>query len=286
LWSVWFPTISIRPGDTNLNTSFLFLFLSFVAFWLFGCCYFLLFYEKDFLKKVSLTLSVFISVLFQNNIFKDNHHGYYTTSCSFLSSGNVIIFYRLCYDTIPVLNETQVFLFAGKRLRKPYLAGYRRGEKKRPVKRGPAKGRFHMAKEQQAAANEAVGQGAAAEGLRVFRELYTAKKSKKKYYGYFVKGLLRGHEVRADIQPPKDGYGDKATYDRGGFDFLGLLFEGTDDVFIERESEEYTSDDGRHRERVTYTAWSADVNGEVLKAPVIPQRPSDETKLKAMFGAM
>jgi len=147
-----------------------------------------------------------------------------------------------------------------------------------------------MAKENMAV-NEAVVNGAVNEAatnevvtgaLQVSREIYMAKKTKKKYHAYFVKCLIRGHETKADIVPQKMG---KGMIDGGGFELLDYVFEGTDKVYIEREYEEY-SQDGIKKERTIYTVWSADANGEVLKVSVTPNRLSDKAKLDAMFDAI
>ena len=128
----------------------------------------------------------------------------------------------------------------------------------------------------------------AIKGLQVTRESYLAKKTKKKYYAYFVIGEVRGHKLKAEIAPPKMYIGKEKMLDSGGFEMLDLLFDTAnpaDAVFIDRDYEE-TSQDGIKKRNTVYTAWSADENGEVLKVRVNAIRPSDSTKLDALFNAL
>jgi len=125
-------------------------------------------------------------------------------------------------------------------------------------------------------------------GLSVTRESYLAKKTKKKYYAYFVKGEVRGHKLKAEVAPPKMYVGTERMLDSGGFEMLDMLFDTAvpaDAVFVDREMVK-TSQDGIKKENAVYTVWSADQNGEVLRVVVTPIRPSDGTKLEALFSSI
>ena len=50
--------------------------------------------------------------------------------------------------------------------------------------------------------------------IKVERELYTSKKTGKSNYTYFIKGIIRGKDVKIAVMPP----------DFGGYTVLDIVF--------------------------------------------------------------
>ena len=52
--------------------------------------------------------------------------------------------------------------------------------------------------------------------IKVERELYTSKKTGKSNYTYFIRGIIRGKDVKIAVTPP----------DIGGYTVLDIVFNG------------------------------------------------------------
>ena len=63
-------------------------------------------------------------------------------------------------------------------------------------------------------------------GVLVYREKFISKERRRKYWGYFVVGMLRGRKVRVSL----------VSTDAGGYDLLDIVFNGADSVELWRKA--------------------------------------------------
>ncbi len=107
--------------------------------------------------------------------------------------------------------------------------------------------------------------------IKVERDTY--EKNGKTYFSYFIRGNVRGKDVRAAVIPP----------DRGGYTVLDIVFGDAMEaelVVTPFEMKDETS--GRIISGNTYAVRSVDENGEVYECKIKPSRASD----KALIGML
>ena len=110
--------------------------------------------------------------------------------------------------------------------------------------------------------------------LTVEREKYTAK-DKKEYYGYFVRGKLRGREVQVDLVPKYrdfDGYG-----------ILDIILDiaPTAELYVHEEESE-TATGGKTRYTV-YEVQNTDEDGILYSYKLKPRAESDKSVLNVLL---
>ena len=105
-------------------------------------------------------------------------------------------------------------------------------------------------------------------------ERETFEKDGKQYFSYFIKGKIRGKEVRIAVIPP----------DRGGYAVLDIVF-GTETkaelVINPFEIKDETT--GKVIKGNTYLARTVDENGEVFECNIKPYRNSDKMLLNMLI---
>ena len=108
---------------------------------------------------------------------------------------------------------------------------------------------------------------------KIMVERETFEKDGKTYYSYFIKGKIRGKEVRIAIVPP----------DRGGYTVLDIVFgnEMKADLVINpfEIKDEAT---GKVFKGKTFLARTTDDNGEVYECNIKPYRNSDKMLLNML----
>lgn len=107
--------------------------------------------------------------------------------------------------------------------------------------------------------------------IKVERDTY--EKNGKTYFSYFIRGNVRGKDVRAAVIPP----------DHGGYTVLDIVFGDAMEaelVVTPFEMKDETS--GRIISGNTYAVRSVDENGEVYECKIKPSRASD----KALIGML
>ena len=95
----------------------------------------------------------------------------------------------------------------------------------------------------------------------------------KEYLGYFIKGMVKGREVKATIKPQ----------DINGYTVLDIIFEGASEV--ELIANPYSIKDettGETKTGYTFLARSVDENGDVYECPVKHSRGSDKAILNML----
>ena len=96
----------------------------------------------------------------------------------------------------------------------------------------------------------------------------------KEYLSYFIKGMVKGREVKATLKPQ----------DINGYTVLDIIFEGANEV--ELIANPYSIKDettGETKTGYTFLARSVDENGEVYECKIKPFRASDKSLLKMLM---
>lgn len=113
---------------------------------------------------------------------------------------------------------------------------------------------------------------------QIYVERETFESKGKTYFGYFIKGVIRGREVKIGIAPP-----NKDT-DKGGYTVLDLVFGDKDKAELVLVLYEIRDDKtGKVVSGNSYLVRTVDENGEVYECPVKPSRTSDKTLLNMLL---
>ena len=107
-------------------------------------------------------------------------------------------------------------------------------------------------------------------------ERETFKMGEKEYYSYFVKGSVRGRDVRAGVKPP----------DNGGYVVLDIVFGNSMSAELTVKPFEMKDDGGNVIKGNTYGVRSVDENGKVYECTVKPARLSDKALLKYYWATV
>ena len=95
----------------------------------------------------------------------------------------------------------------------------------------------------------------------------------KEYMGYFIKGIIKGREVRASLKPQ----------DINGYTVLDIIFDGANEVELITKPYSITDDNGNVISGNTFIVRSVDENGEVYECPVKHSRGSDKVLLNMLM---
>ena len=108
----------------------------------------------------------------------------------------------------------------------------------------------------------------------IFVERDTFEKDGKEYFSYFIKGTVRGKDVRVAIIPP----------DKGGYTVLDIVFGNEMKAELTLTPYEIKDEStGRVVKGNTYGVRTADENGEIYECKVKPFRDSDKTLLNMLL---
>ncbi len=108
--------------------------------------------------------------------------------------------------------------------------------------------------------------------IKVERDTY--EKNGRTYFSYFIRGKVRGKDVRAALVPP----------DRGGYAVLDIVFgEEMEADLLLKPYEIRDEATGRVIAGNTYAVQSHDEDGEVYECTVKPFRSSDKTLLNMLL---
>ena len=103
--------------------------------------------------------------------------------------------------------------------------------------------------------------------LIVEREIYESR-DRKSYYGYFVRGKVRGREVKVDLMPKNK-------------DFDGFDIAPTAELII--RDEEMTSESGKSSTYTVYEVQNTDEDGILYSYKVKPRAESDKSILSILL---
>lgn len=107
--------------------------------------------------------------------------------------------------------------------------------------------------------------------IKVERETYT--KNGKEFFSYFIKGKVRGKDVKVAVAPP----------DIGGYTVLDIVFDTAMSADLVITPFEMKNANGETISGNTYAVRSYDENGEVYECKVKPLRVSDKTLLNMLL---
>ena len=111
--------------------------------------------------------------------------------------------------------------------------------------------------------------------MKVERETFESKG--KTYFAYFIRGTVRGKDVKLQIAPPH------SDTDKGGYALLDVVFGDEMEAELVVNPFEMKAEDGGTITGNTYMVRSYDEDGEVYECAVKPARPSDKTFLKMLL---
>ena len=105
-------------------------------------------------------------------------------------------------------------------------------------------------------------------------ERETFEKGGKSYFSYFIRGNVRGRDVRVGVVPP----------DKGGYTVLDIVFGNAMAAELLVKPFEIKDDaTGRVITGNTYAVCSYDEDGEAYECPIKPARASDKTLLNMLL---
>lgn len=108
---------------------------------------------------------------------------------------------------------------------------------------------------------------------KIFVERETFQKDGNTYYSYFIKGNIRGRDVKIGVIPP----------DNGGYVVLDIVFNDTMACELVLKPYEIKDEKGKVTRGNSYAVVSADENGEVYECKIKPSRSSDKTLLDMLL---
>jgi len=108
--------------------------------------------------------------------------------------------------------------------------------------------------------------------MKVERDTY--EKKGKTYFSYFIRGNVRGRDVRIGVVPP----------DTGGYLVLDIVFNGEMEADLVVTPFEMKDDSGNVITGNTYKVVSYDEDGKVYECKVKPSRGSDRSMLNMLLG--
>lgn len=109
---------------------------------------------------------------------------------------------------------------------------------------------------------------------QIFVERETYEKNGKTYFTYFIKGTVRGKDVRVAVVPP----------DKGGYAVLDIVFGDQMSAQLVTKPFEIKDDAmGKVISGNTYSVQTVDENGEIYECAVKPFRSSDKSLLNMLL---
>ena len=109
---------------------------------------------------------------------------------------------------------------------------------------------------------------------KIVVERETFEKNGKTFFSYFIKGSIRGKQVRVAVVPP----------DKGGYTVLDIVFG--DQMTAELVTKPFEIKDettGKVLAGNSYEVQTTDENGEVYQCKVKPVRASDKALLNMLL---
>ena len=108
--------------------------------------------------------------------------------------------------------------------------------------------------------------------LLVEREVFNSKDGRE-MYGYFVRGKIRGRDVKVDFN----------AKDQGGYEVLDIIFDISPTAQLTMHDEEMTNEDGTKQTYTVYEVSNTDEDGIVYSYKIKPARESDKAYLSVLL---
>ncbi len=109
--------------------------------------------------------------------------------------------------------------------------------------------------------------------IKVERETYVSKKTGKENFTYFIKGVIRGRNIKIAVAPP----------DFGGYTVLDIVFDDQIEANLVVVPYSMKDDAGNTISGNTYAVQSVDDNGKVYECKIKPARNSDKELLNMLL---
>ncbi|MBS5850347.1 MAG: hypothetical protein KIC36_05060 [Clostridium sp.] len=109
---------------------------------------------------------------------------------------------------------------------------------------------------------------------QIFVERETFEKNGRTFFSYFIKGNIRGKDVKVAVVPP----------DRGGYTVLDIVFG--DQMAAQLVAKPFEIKDeatGKIIAGNTYSVQTVDEDGEIYECAVKPYRSSDKSLLNMLL---
>ena len=112
------------------------------------------------------------------------------------------------------------------------------------------------------------------EAKKIMVEREPFQKDGKNYFSYFIKGTVRGKDIRVLITPP----------DKGGWQVLDIVFGDANEAELELKPYEMKNEaTGEVIKGNSFAVKSVDENGEVYECKIKPLRSSDKMLLNMLI---
>jgi len=109
---------------------------------------------------------------------------------------------------------------------------------------------------------------------KIIVERETFEKDGKTYFSYFIKGQIRGKDVKVAVVPP----------DKGGYTVLDIVYGSEMKASLKVTPFEIKDETtGRVIKGNSYSVQTIDGNGEVYECNIKPYRNSDKTLLNMLM---
>ena len=109
---------------------------------------------------------------------------------------------------------------------------------------------------------------------QIFVEREAFEKDGRTFFSYFIKGNIRGKDVKVAVVPP----------DRGGYTVLDIVFGDQMAAQLVAKPFEIKDDaTGKIIAGNTYSVQTVDENGEIYECAVKPYRGSDKSMLNMLL---
>ena len=111
------------------------------------------------------------------------------------------------------------------------------------------------------------------ENNKIMVERETFESNGKEYFSYFIKGNVRGRNIKAGVVPP----------DKGGYTVLDIVFDGEMEAELVVNPFEMKDEHGKTISGNTYMVRSYDEDGTVYECPIKPAKASDKSFLNMLL---
>ena len=109
---------------------------------------------------------------------------------------------------------------------------------------------------------------------KIIVERETFESKGKTYYTYFIKGQVRGKDVRVAVIPP----------DKGGYAVLDIVFGDAMEAELVAKPFELRDDKTKRVVRGnTYAVRTVEDNGTIYECAIKPAKPSDKSLLEMLM---
>ena len=98
----------------------------------------------------------------------------------------------------------------------------------------------------------------------------------RSFWSYVVRGKKYGREMKAEF----------AAKDKGGYEFLDMLFDISDKVELVMHEEASETNSGRLSYYMVYEAQGVDANGEIVSIKIRPKQDSDKAYLACIISSL